>query len=273
MVKKVLASLGVAVAIAVVLLGWSGSGKAEDPYPYRYYLPVVFRNAYPFPTQVITIPIAQWCVQSRDEWNAVLVGSAGHTYEEAVDPSGGHVCSDLFAEQRLLAWAAYEADYGTWYYLGRSFVDVAIPPLSGTVVTASLVYTGVVSGYAYPYAPPVVRLNVGTWPDSAFPDNLQVLWQSWRRDAFLADYVSGFDTTDSGDPYDSELLERVVLPLDVRYITPGGRLKFVWRFRDDEVGVSLPNVYSTWVAVGAREGSRDECASRIQAVLEIGYIP
>jgi len=240
----------------------------EPSWPYVMYFPVIFRNAVPYRTEVLTIPVGWMAVLPGQTNNTVRVLSFGHTHGDAYDPSGNHVCISCERTEWILAHMGYEADYGTWYYISRAFVSVPIPDVR--VVTAALRVDLCAYGYQYSGPIPALQLNAGTWPDSAFPDDWRALWGAWDPNRVLAEYTP---TVMTGSCF-SGPREQIVLPLSG--VEPGRTLNFVWRLRDDHRNLvnpdgNAPRVVRTGVM--AWNNCDMDCTEKSYAVLEIGYIP
>jgi hypothetical protein len=278
--RKAVPLLIAAVAVAVMLLAVSGRlSVAEEPtpvpteeptpmpWPYIMYFPVIFRNAMLYRTEVLTIPVG-WMYAPPGSNNVIYALSFGHTHGDAYDPSGSHVCVACERSEWVLADMVYEADYGTWYYIGRSFVSVPIPDVR--IITAALRVDLCTYGYQYSGQAPALRLNAGTWPDSAFPDDWRVLWGSWDPGRVLAEYTP--TVMAEGCLYGPR--EQIVLPLSG--VEPGRTLKFVWRLRDDDRNLVNPDGNAPrLVRTGTTAWNNcfTDCTEKSYAVLEIGYIP
>lgn len=244
------------------------SRPATVVLPYIFYLPVVFRNhTVVVPMQTITVPVG---IKYNTE-SALRLISFGHTFAEAADPSGNHVCTSCERYDALLAGQVYEADYGTWYYVYRSFTFVNIPLIPGRIVSATLRVDLCNSAYQYSGPPPVLRLHPGTWPGPGLPADLRLLWRSWDQDAVLGEYAPS-STVSFEDCANPANREQVSIPLDTRYIRPGETLKIVWRLRDDNVNL-VSSAGQTARLVDVFTGAYRYTSSKYHAELEIRYLP
>lgn len=275
MKKALLAGLvGTGFLLIVGLLAFGhpqADAEEPTPWPYVMYFPIVFKNTFTYSTQVLTIPVG-WMVPLDGRPNNVIrVVSFGHTHAEAYDPSGGHVCVTCEQTEYLAGSMVYEADYGTWYYVSRAYVSVPIPE-GVRVITAALNVNVCASGYQYSGPPPAVRLNVGNWADSAFPNNWRALWGAWDKNRILGEYQP---STVWPNCWNAEQ-NPVSIPLDVSHVQPGRTLKFVWRLRDDDRDIVNADGQApryVRVAVQAWNPCYAYCSQEYYAELAIGYLP
>jgi hypothetical protein len=189
------------------------------------YLPLVARDYAPPPppTTLITVPV-------RPGIDAVSWASGGPDHAAAYRGQN-------FGEPGYgLATTLFPLDYGS-YWMQRSYLAVAIPPLDGEVISAglSLVPCANWATYQDPLPPPVVSFHPGTWPGILAAG--RVMWNAWESTR-----IGEYDTSAifGLNCYAGET-ERVVIPLDAAYVRPGQVFKLV--VRDSQHDVDLRAQY------------------------------